>query len=248
MTIMSGNQPQLSFQPPVGDQLRFFHRSLPASQQSSAIPKTFCDALTVREAVFVKEMGAVPLAHHTDTDDARSYHWVLYSPTPPEESPKHSSQPIGTIRIVPYPHHPHPEPGARYEAPGPDAPVLDGETVFLAPHPPYIVNRKTNLHDGKEPYLKIGRLCVIKEFRGKKLADVLMQTALKWAADNPAFSKDGEQQWKGLVCAHVQEKAVTVWQRNGFVVDERMGVWAEAGITHFGMFCLVDLPPKSLGK
>jgi predicted GNAT family N-acyltransferase len=231
--------PQIIFQAPVGDALRYFDRSLPASQQAATIPKTFCDALTVREEVFVKEMGAIPLIHHTDTDDARSWHWVLYS-TPSEEW-EATGRPIGTIRLVPYPHHPRPSPCDRYEAPGPDIPCQDSETVFLAPHPPWIRDRATTLHDGIEPYLKIGRMCVLQEFRGKRLADSLIQTALSWAAANHGFSKEGEQPWKGLVCAHAQEKAVSMWQRNGFVVDEGMGTWFEAGIKHFGMFCRVEL-------
>jgi len=233
--------PQIAFQAPVTNYLRCFDRSLPASEQAPTIPKTFRDALTVREAVFVKEMGAIPLIHHTDTDDFRSWHWVLYSASPNELEA--TSKPIGTVRLVSYPHHPHPSHGDRYEAPGADVPCPDAETVFAAP-PPWILNRVTTLHDGVEPYLKIGRMCVLKDFRGKRLADSLIQTALNWAAENHRLSTKGEAPWKGLVCAHAQEKAVTMWQRNGFVVDEGMGTWFEAGIKHFGMFCRVELKDK----
>jgi predicted GNAT family N-acyltransferase len=59
--------------------------------------------------------------------------------------------------------------------------------------------------------------------------------ALKWAGENP-ISIDGIPKWNGLVCIHAQEKAVSMWQRNGFVVDEGMGTWFEAGIRHYGMF------------
>jgi predicted GNAT family N-acyltransferase len=76
---------------------------------------------------------------------------------------------------------------------------------------------------------------VVKEFRGKRLADQLVQMALKWAGENP-ISIDGIPKWNGLVCIHAQEKAVSMWQRNGFVVDEGMGTWFEAGIRHYGMF------------
>ena len=104
------------------------------------------------------------------------------------------------------------------------------------------------MHDGKEPYLKLGRLSVIKKFGGNKLADVLIQAALKCAAENPNFSKEqlGEQEleapeWEGRVCVHAQEKAVITWTRNGFVVDKGMGNWFEAGMKHFGMFTRVGL-------
>lgn len=203
------------------------------------IPKTFCDALTVREEVFVKEMGAVPLIHHTDTDDARSWHWVLYSAS--SDGLEIHRKPIGTVRLIPYPHHLHPNPGDCYKSPGPDTPSEDAAIVFLAPAPPSTLDRETSLHDGKEPYLKIGRMCVLKEFRRMGLADSLIRAALTWAAENPKFSKDGEMPWKGLVCAHAQEKAVTMWQRNGFVVDDIMGLWQEAGINHYGLFSRVQV-------
>jgi len=195
--------------------------------------------MTVREVVFVDEQKNVPLAHHMDPADARSCHWVLYSSSKTEKP-----QPIGTIRLIIYPHPPHPEPGSRHEAPGPDDPVEDSGTFFLAPPPPYVLNRATSLHDGKEPYLKLGRLCIIKEFRGKKLADVMIQAALKWAAENANLGESGGLEWKGLVGLHAQEKAVTTWQRNGFVVDEGMETWWEAGLRMYGMFCRVDLGRK----
>lgn len=238
---------RVAFQPPAGNTLRLFNRTIPASQQSSVIPNVFCDSMSVREAVFVIEMGAVPLVHHTDTDDARSYHWVIYAPESSDTLLKNEPRPIGTIRLVPYPHHSHPQPGAHLEAPGPDAPSLGSEEVFLAPPPSYTIDRRTRLHDGEELYLKLGRLCVVKEFRGQKLADLLIKTALEWAAEHPEFPGidgiDGKR-WKGLVCIHAQEKAATMWQRNGFVIDEELGTWYEAGIMHYGMFCRVDLQHK----
>jgi GNAT superfamily N-acetyltransferase len=63
----------------------------------------------------------------------------------------------------------------------------------------------------------LGRLSVVEDFRGKKLANILIQTALKWASENPHFSKEGIPEWKGLVYVLAQENAVTTWQRNGFV-------------------------------
>lgn len=184
------------------------------------------------------EQKNVLLPHHIDPDDARSCHWVVYdSPSGQDPNGFSQVQPVGTIRLVPYPQAPHPEPGASYEAPGKDAPVEDSETFFRRPPPEYQVDRATSLHDGKEPYLKLGRLCVVKEFRGKRLADTLIQTALKWASENPQFGrKEGVPEWKGLVCAQAQEKAVTTWQRNGFVIDEEMGSWNAVGVRHYCLF------------
>jgi hypothetical protein len=48
------------------------------NEQPDYIPKTFTDAMEVREHVFVEEQG-VPLMHEFDSDDARACHWV--SPT-----------------------------------------------------------------------------------------------------------------------------------------------------------------------
>jgi predicted GNAT family N-acyltransferase len=128
--------------------------------------------------------------------------------------------------------------------PGPELPDQTSEEVFLAPLPKWEQDRATSLHDGKELYVKLGRLCVVKSARGSKAADLLIQAALKWAGENPQFCA-GEQggEWKGLVCVHAYEKATTTWGRNGFVEDEGLESWMEARLRHVGMFCRV--PVKS---
>lgn len=52
-----------------------YKRKLPFSEQPDSIPKTFLDAMEVREEVFVKEQG-VPLDNEFDSDDSRACHWV----------------------------------------------------------------------------------------------------------------------------------------------------------------------------
>ena len=236
----------IAFQAPVGDALRLYNRSASATQQVTSIPPAFCDSMLVRETVFVEEQSAVPLVHHIDTDDARSWHWTLYVSLESSGKGEMIPRPVGTIRLVPFPLYPHPEPGAKFEAPSSDIPIVDAESFFSSPPPAYAVDRATSLHDGLESYLKLGRLCIVKEYRGKKLADLLVQTALNWAAENPAsFRKDSIPEWKGLVCIHAQEKAVSMWQRNGFVVDEGMGTWFEGGIRHYGMFTRVNMKGQS---
>ncbi|PBP27533.1 acetyltransferase [Diplocarpon rosae] len=110
--------------------LHGYNRHAPATQQPDNIPKTFLDAMEVREQVFVEEQK-VPIENEFDSDDHRACHWVIYASvntvTDPEVkdsegnliSRKKSvtrSTPIGTIRLVPFPHPPHPEPNSRYTA------------------------------------------------------------------------------------------------------------------------------------
>lgn len=55
--------------------LEDYDRTKPPSEQSGDVPKTFIDAMEVREQVFVLEQK-VPLQNEFDSDDARSCHWV----------------------------------------------------------------------------------------------------------------------------------------------------------------------------
>lgn len=106
------------------------------------------------------------------------------------------------------------------------------------------MDRKTDLHDGVEPFVKLGRLCLVKEYRGNRLADLLIQEALRWARKEEnrevVGGKDGKE-WKGLVCVHARIEAMKTWARNGFVLDEGLGTWFEAGIPHVGMICRLEL-------
>jgi hypothetical protein len=68
--------PFISFLGPTN--LDGYDRKRPPSEQPGNIPKTFLDAMEVREQVFVKEQG-VPLDNEFDADDARACHWVRCS-------------------------------------------------------------------------------------------------------------------------------------------------------------------------
>ncbi|KAK3491249.1 acyl-CoA N-acyltransferase [Neurospora hispaniola] len=265
---------------PPGLALSPWNASLPPSQQSpsttSTIPKTFLDAMTIRESVFINEQQ-IPAENEFDANDARSVHFVIYASinqvVQQEERDANSgrvmrprksetrSVPIGTVRIVPFPHAPHPVKGGKYLA---DELVnleeLDSETKKALE----VVqrggkDRKTTLHDGEEVYMKLGRLAVLKEFRGRGIAGQLIRRALDWMREHPryfspsvkergfeALGIDPERdarmmpKWRGLFCVHAQVSAVGAWQRAGFVVDEEMGRWWEEGIEHVGMFCRVD--------
>jgi predicted GNAT family N-acyltransferase len=161
-----------------------------------------------------------------------------------------TSKPIGTIRLVPFPHPPHPEPGSSYAA---DA----LETASPSNSPAYIVDRATTFHDGKEPYIKLGRLAIVKDFRGSGIAKLLVSAAMTWAQQNPSYFNpsiktmgtekmgallwDEIPVWKGLICVHAQEQVEKVWARWGFKVDDGMGTWIEEGIKHVGMFQRLNL-------
>lgn len=243
--------------------------------QPPTIPTPFLDAMEVREEVFVKEQG-VPLENEFDPDDPRSCHWIVYASVNKTEEPEvrdsqgnviqprkssTRSTPIGTIRLVPFPHDPHPEEGGKYW----DG-VLEGQEsvpddIALA-QKPFITDRPTTFHDGKEPYVKVGRLAVVKEFRGHHIAGLLVKTLLSWLKANPAFfnpsikemglenigatSERDVPKWNGLICVHSQEQVQGAWAKWGFEIDEGMGKWEEEGIPHVGMFQRLDIDPNQI--
>lgn len=126
--------------------------------------------MSVREEVYVTEQR-VPLDNEFDFDDARSYHWVVYasvgtSSVQPEATGARGRDrkgstanrlAVGTIRLVPPPHAPHPAPGSQHKIDNADG---------VAPNADAGV-KSTEMHDGKEQYAKLGRLAVLAPFRGK---------------------------------------------------------------------------------
>jgi predicted GNAT family N-acyltransferase len=261
-----------------------YKRGAPLEEQPPTISQNFLDAMEVREEVFVKEQK-VPAENEFDDDDPRSCHWVVYASINKVETleirdeegnimhPRKSSTrstPIGTIRLVPFPHDPHPENGGKYWNG-----VLQGENSHknghkdvkapeTSPEKPYIMDRKTTFHNGQEPYVKLGRLAVIEEFRGRRIAGLLVTTVLSWLRDNPSYFDPSikeiglEQldpvigtdmkipQWAGLVCVHAQTQVVDFWKKWGFEVDDEMGTWWEEGIPHVGMFQRLEIGEKTV--
>ncbi|KYK55279.1 acetyltransferase, GNAT family [Drechmeria coniospora] len=257
--------------------LEGYQAGVPHDDQSAQIPRAFLDAMAVRETVFVHEQQ-VPLENEFDDDDARSCHWVVYASINMTEElevrdedgnvvqPRRSSTrttPIGTIRLVPFPHEPHPQNGGRYWN-GVLEPAGDRRVAGLAdasiPSKTPPTDRATSFHDGKEPYVKLGRLAVVKDFRGNKLAGLLVDTVLSWLKSNPTYfdpsitelgleqlgaSKETEiPKWRGLVYVHAQEQVVGAWTKWGFQVDDAMGRWWEEGIPHVGMFLRLRISSK----
>ncbi|RSL76378.1 hypothetical protein CEP52_005154 [Fusarium oligoseptatum] len=250
-----------------------FEPGVPLNHQPSTVPQTFLDAMEVRQNVFVEEQK-VPAENEFDSDDNRSCHWVTYASVKKTDEPEirdkdgnilqhrkssTRSTPIGTIRLVPFPHDPHPQDGGRYvdgilqDDDGEKSHTVLTNTIGK----PFITERATTFHDGQEPYVKLGRLAVIKEFRGRRIAGMVVKAALAWIKANPSYfdpsiKEVGMEQlgaandkeipvWKGLVCVHAQKQVVDVWKKWGFEVDEGMGTWWEEGMPHVGMFQRLDI-------
>lgn len=213
-----------------------------AADPARAIPQGLIDALTVRETVFVQGQN-VPWAEELDEDDPRSFHWTAYASVRRDFSAADDSgpnnaangkrrasststkMPIGTIRLVPPPHKPHP----------------NGKT-------------ETDVHKNNESYIKLGRLAVIPEYRGMGVADILIGKAVEFVIKNPdqiipryeagrleSLKHTGAGvDYKGLLLVHSQVGVQKVWKRHGFETDESMGTWDEVGIDHVGMWKRVD--------
>lgn len=212
--------------------------------------------------------------------------------------------PIGTLRIVPFPHPPHPPDGARYvggvllpaeednggatssadpkitgaqdnsrksdENSPPRNISNDNNNNSAAAEPlrhralslvdqrrlsaplPFGADRQTDFHDGKEPYVKLGRVAVLPDFRGHQVALQLWTVAKKWLQEHPTYFNPSVKElgmdlmqvgnagdipkWNGLVCIHSQEHVAKIYERWGFKVDKGMGKFYEEGIPHVGMF------------
>ncbi|KAJ8116359.1 hypothetical protein ONZ43_g4463 [Nemania bipapillata] len=273
-----------------------YDAKLPCDKQSPDIPSGFIDAMSVREAVFVKEQG-FPLEIEQDRDDRRSCHWVIYASVkttiePEERDPATNSVirprrsetktlPIATLRVVPFPHDAHPTNGSRWvggnleydrsdenRRPYGNNSTVGGTAIGsrarsgtdearLSINLPFGRDRPTDFHDGKEPYVKLGRVAVLSEYRGLNIASQLWAAAKKWLQENPTFFNPTIRdlrlsvtpvttdynipKWNGLVCVHAQEAIVEVYERWGFKVDEAFGRFYEDGVPHVGMFQRLDI-------
>ncbi|OBT55524.1 hypothetical protein VE04_03487 [Pseudogymnoascus sp. 24MN13] len=222
---MSSSDIQITLQRPLN--LDKYDRSVPAADQAHNIPKSFLDCMAVREEVFVKGQN-IPLLLEGDSDDCRSYHWVAYA-----SGEDGTRFPVGNLRLVPFPHEAHPLPGSSFDLP---ENVTGNEPIA-------------------EAYVKLGRMAVMEEYRGKGIAGQLVRSAIAWTKENPtafdvsgAIDESGAElpgamtAWNGLICIHAQEYVAKTWARWGFKEDEKMGRWTEAGIPHVGMFMRVDIP------
>jgi predicted GNAT family N-acyltransferase len=191
----------------------------------------------VRTRVFIDEQHC-SADSEIDTDDARSWQWVIYaSPSPTNGSPHAASpSPVAVIRLVPPPQLPH----------------------ALLTHPSDPANEHLPAYDWThEPCVKLTRVAVLPEYRGHGLGRRLVETALEWAASHAAdidaaavqlaqTQEDGKgggvpSGWRGLVLVHAQVDVERMYSGLGFVTDEGLGRWDEEGIEHVGMFRRVEV-------
>lgn len=169
----------VGFLAPPGHALRGYNSTQLHHDQPEGVPEIFTDAMSVREEVYVEEQK-VPLENEFDYDDPRSYHWVAYASvgtsSPQTEqteseggyiqghgqdkrrkSSTANKMAIGTIRLVPPPHPPHPEAGSSLKIDNAEGVSADVDAE----------HNKTAVHNGREPYIKLGRLAVLKPYRGR---------------------------------------------------------------------------------
>ncbi|KAF2010971.1 hypothetical protein BU24DRAFT_436317 [Aaosphaeria arxii CBS 175.79] len=259
----------LSIQSPPGDAVKDYDNTITHDKQTISVPQVFLDAMSVREEVYGEQ--GVPLEAEFDEDDSRSWHWVVYasvasSSTPPanltaaatgtpaEEERRASATAqrlaVGTIRLVPPPHGPN-----KYKTE-----LSEGDKSHPDTDPPASVAHE---HPA-EPYIKLGRLAILRPYRKMGLSQLLINAALTYAAKNAdtiqpppspttmeLASQMGEAVekaviWNGLAMIHAQVGVKSMWEKHGFteeLVDEDGKVeiakeehWVEEGIEHLGMW------------
>ena len=164
------------------------------------------------------------LYNEIDADDARSWHWIVSD----------GENPVATMRLVPV---------STIAEVVHDAKEQNSDGLLTEPY-----HGATKMWDGREPYIKIGRMATLAEYRGKGIAQTLIDESLDWAKAHAAelSSGEGEQpgdapQWRGLVLSHAQKSVQRWWGKMGFGFDEGLGVWWEEGIEHVGMWRRVEV-------
>ena len=163
-----------------------------------------------------------------DDHDGLSWHWVIYaSPDSGREAEEQDRKgdkreeevPVATIRLIPAQAHADADVDGLKAVDGPD----------------YAGSR---MWDHKEPYVMIGRLATLEEFRGKGYGKVLVETAFEYAAGHASEMVADKEVgvWRGLVLAHAQKRLEGWYKGFGLERDVGMGVWEEEGIEHIGVW------------
>lgn len=167
------------------------------------------------------------IENEIDADDAQSWHWICFAPEKggdavtsqqgleddSKRGPDNKDKiPVATGRLVPV-----------------GSLSTDG--------PSYV---PTAMWNGREPYVKIGRLATLASHRGLGLGKMIMNESLQWAALNRDILSKGpggeNNGWEGLVLVHAQKEVERFYADTGFVTDEGLGVWWEEGIEHVAMW------------
>jgi predicted GNAT family N-acyltransferase len=226
--------PTITILPPPGRSTTRACHSPPFSPRTyPSVPPTFLSALAVRFAVFVDEQHC-SAAEEIDKDDRVSWHWVAYVIEDGAAGNEYRRIPAGTIRLVPV------APVPTHQEDSHDA------KIALGPK-----HGKTGMWDGKEAFVKLGRMATLKEYRKLGLGRRLVDEAIEWLERNhekvvgkvgaEANDKETERmeamgKWDGLVLVHAQKVIERFWASCGFVRDRGMGEWWEDGIEHVAMW------------
>ena len=253
--------PRISLLPPPGPSVLKIHFQ-PSLLSESTVPSLFLDASAIRFAVFVVGQHC-PAAEEIDADDPCSWHWVAFAASRERDGggvadtadlgDEKESVAAATIRLVPV-----------------SSAAPDGDDGIVT-HIEGPSHNPTQMWDGHEPYIKLGRLATLSAYRGLGLGRLLINTALEWAVENSAVLKStddltsgdkkrekGEEQptgedeentngdgkgngWNGLVLVHAQTEVEPFYRRLGFMTDEGMGRWYEGGIEHLAMWRRLEL-------
>lgn len=242
--------PQIIIYPPPGPSTLNFHSQSPTSVAAdlTGISPGLQSAISVRFAVFVREQK-FPAEIEIDSDDARSWHWVaLAAPSKgnpllksEDGRPVHTNGRVwneqvvaATLRLVP---------DSSHQA-APDFQRVRSEETAEGPS-----HIKTALWNGREPYIKLGRLATLPSHRGMGLGKLLVESAMAWAGRHReilyrpkatdtigGIEEEPRGQWNGLVLVHAQKSVEGFWESAGFVKDLELGVWREEGVEHVGMW------------
>ncbi|KAJ5800643.1 uncharacterized protein N7518_002711 [Penicillium psychrosexuale] len=208
-----------SIQPPPGPNTKLV---LDTSTTTTTNPKVFNDAITIRKTVFIDEQHCTA-STEIDSDDPRSWHWVLYTDT--------TSTPVGTIRLVPPPQVSH----AHTTDPEYSA---GGEYDWT--HEPCVKLTRVAVVPGFRG-LGLGRRLVEVALVWAAGHAGEIDEAVAGIARRGDSGSDAIGPWRGLVLVHAQVDVEGMYAGLGFVTDESMGRWMEEGIEHVGMFRRVVL-------
>lgn len=116
----------------------------------------------------------------------------------------------------------------------PDRPV---SVIRIVP-PPHAAHPNGYEDPNEKPYVKLGRVATLREERGKGLSRLLTQEAFSWLSKNSDAVGHG---WTGNVLAHAQVEVEKMYQKLGFVTDDKLGRWDEEGIEHLAMWKKLEL-------
>ncbi|KAA8898763.1 acyl-CoA N-acyltransferase [Sphaerosporella brunnea] len=114
--------------------------------------------------------------------------------------------------------------------------------------PPHPTHGEGPEREPEGNYCKVGRLATLKEWRGKGVGKLMVESAVEFMRKNPSEvgcrdleGKRIDGEWDGRLLAHAQCGVRGVWEKLGFEVDEDMGQWMEEKIMHCGMWRRVSL-------